>query len=87
MTNNKSWKAKLRRKGLPQNQPARGRVEARYAFELETIFQRKTQAQIYEDLIRKHRGDVPVRECWNHLADRREAAIITTRGAGLLAWG
>lgn len=60
---------------------------SRALLKVETIIERKTQAQIYEDLIRKHRGDVPARECWNHLADRREAAITTTHGAELAARG
>ena len=76
----KSWKAKHRRKE-PAAQPAPTRPAD--PLRLETIIERKTQAQIYEDLIRKHRGDVPARECWNHLADRREAAITTTHGAEL----
>lgn len=78
MPRHKSWKAKAGLRKAPS--------PARELLRLETIFERKTAAQIYEDLIARYRGDVPVKEIWNHLADRRQTTISTS-GAGLIARG
>lgn len=45
--------------------------------------ERMTQAEILEDLKRKHHGDIPAPAIWNFMADRR----ITIHGAGPLARG
>jgi hypothetical protein len=42
--------------------------------------ERMTQAEIMQELVRKHHGDVPVPAIWNHIADRRTQAAATTRG-------
>ncbi len=85
MKGNRSWKAK-RAHDEPKPDPAillRAR-RIQDAIIADIKIERSMQAQIYEVLLQKHRGDVPVRTIWNHIADRREAAIITTvHGAGL----
>jgi hypothetical protein len=66
----KSWKARQRRL---RTAPAATK-ELLDALLEESKIERKTQAAIMQELIRKHHGDVPARVCWNLLADRREAA-------------
>ncbi len=81
----KSWKAAQRRKEPAVVVPMDPKPVMDRSM-LGSMFQRRTQAEIYEDLKRRHRGDVPAHECWDHLADRREATISTS-GAGLIARG
>jgi len=56
---------------------------SRALLKVETIIERKTQAQIWVGLKEKHRGDIPPEDIWNHLADRRQSSITTTSGARL----
>lgn len=42
--------------------------------------ERMTQAEILEELKRKHQGDIPARVCWQFIGDRREA----TRAGGAI---
>ena len=82
---NKSWRAK-RARSEPKPDPAM-LVRAKKVQEdiiADIKSERMMQAQIWEALVQKHRGDVPARAIWNHIADRRESAITTTvHGAGL----
>jgi hypothetical protein len=68
----RSWKARQRRLCTPAPRPAVS--ELLNTLLEESKIERKTQAAIMQELIRKHHGDVPARVCWNLLADRREAA-------------
>lgn len=60
----------------------RARQELRDLLQASKI-ERMTQAEILEDLKRKHQGDIPVYVIWGIMADRR----ITIHGAGPLARG
>ena len=81
----RSWKAALAHKQQPQPAPETlqhvRQVQAN--IEADTAIEREHQARIYQDLKRFYHGDVPVRECWNHIADRREAVTTTGSGARL----
>ena len=73
---NRSWKAK-RARNKPKPDPATLTRARRIqdAIIADIKIERTVQAQTWEALVRKHRGDVPARVIWNHLADRRESAI------------
>ncbi len=68
----RSWKARQRRLCTAARKPVVS--ELLNTLLEESKIERKTQAAIMQDLIRKHHGDVPARVCWNLLADRRESA-------------
>ena len=73
---NRSWKAK-RARNEPKPDPA---ILARTrriqdAIIADIKIERTAQGEIWEALVRKHRGDVPIRAIWNHIADRRVSAI------------
>lgn len=56
--------------------PAIQRItEVRRAIELETLFERRNQAMILSDILKKHNYDVPPEESYRLLAIRREATI------------
>lgn len=57
-------------------------AQAKDAGMLETIFERKSQAQIYDDLKHRYRGDIPASIIWGHMATRREASTTTTTTCG-----
>lgn len=53
------------------------------AHQLETLIERKSQAEIWEDLKRKHHGDPPASLIWHFMADRRQTLNTSIRGAEL----
>jgi hypothetical protein len=63
----------------PRPKPAPVAREVLAALLQDAKIERMTQAEIMQELVRKHHGDVPAAVCWNHLADRRIAA----RGASV----
>ncbi|MDP3562908.1 MAG: hypothetical protein Q8R70_00305, partial [Methanoregula sp.] len=78
----RSWKAALAHKQQPQPDPVAAATlqrarQVQANIEVDTIIERQHQARIYQDLKRLYHGDVPVRECWNHIADGREAETTT----------
>jgi hypothetical protein len=58
----------------PRPKPAPIAREILAALLMEAKIERMTQAEIMQELVRKHHGDVPARVIWDHIADRRIAA-------------
>ena len=59
--------------------PAIQRItEVRRAIELEQIFERKNQALILSEILKKHDYDMPPSEVWKLLAIRRESVLKAT---------
>lgn len=64
--------------------PALQRItEVRRAIELEQIFERKNQALILSEILKRHDYDMPPSEAWRLLAIRRESVINPSCGVML----
>ena len=72
---NRSWKAKRARKPKPDPAILTRTDRIQDAIIADIKIERTAQGEIWEALVRKHRGDVPIRAIWNHIADRRVSAI------------
>jgi hypothetical protein len=74
---------------FPQRQPSatatdlQRLTEVRKAIELEQIFERKDQARILSEILKRHGYDMPAEESYRLLAMRRESVTHPVCGAGL----